>query len=47
VQYADDPVRAEMLNLNQTWTIRNALMYALTYKALAEVYNDIYHLRGR
>ncbi|MFZ0011431.1 MAG: hypothetical protein WAL97_05945 [Halobacteriota archaeon] len=39
VQYADDPVRAETLKVNQTWTIRNALVYTLTCKALAVVYN--------
>jgi hypothetical protein len=35
----DDPVRAETLKVNQTWTIRDALVYMLTDKALAVVYN--------
>ena len=39
VQYANDTVRAETLKVNQTWVIKNARVYTLTYKALAQDYN--------
>jgi hypothetical protein len=39
VQYADDTIRTETLKVNQTWTIKNARVYTLTYKALAGDYN--------
>lgn len=42
MQYADDPVRAETLKVNQTWTIRDALVYMLTDKALAVVHNRFF-----
>jgi len=39
VQYGHDTVRAEKLKVNQTWIIKNARVYTLTYKALARDYN--------
>jgi hypothetical protein len=39
VQYDDNTVREETLKVNQTWTLRNARVYTLTYKALAQDYN--------
>lgn len=39
VQYDDNTVREETLKVNQTWAIRNARVYTLTYKALAKDYN--------
>jgi hypothetical protein len=38
VQY-EDVTREETLKVNQTWTIRNARVFTLTYKALARDYN--------
>jgi hypothetical protein len=39
VQYDDNTVRDETLKVNQTWTLKNARVYTLTYKALARDYN--------
>jgi hypothetical protein len=39
VYYDDNTVREETLKVNQTWTIRNARVYTLTYKALTKDYN--------
>ena len=39
VYYDDNTVREETLKVNQTWTIRNARVYTLTYKALAKDYD--------
>jgi hypothetical protein len=39
VQYDDNTVQDETLKVNQTWTLRNARVYTLTYKALARDYN--------
>jgi hypothetical protein len=40
VQYDDNTVREETLKVNQTWIIRNARVFTLTYKALAKDYNQ-------
>jgi PsbP len=39
VHYADNTVREETLKVNQSWTLRNARIYTLTYKALAKDYD--------
>jgi hypothetical protein len=39
VQYDDVTIREETLKVNQTWTIRNARVFTLTFKALARDYN--------
>jgi hypothetical protein len=39
VQYDDNTVREETLKVNQTWALRNARVFTLTYKALAKDYN--------
>jgi hypothetical protein len=39
VYYDDNTVREETLKVNQTWTIKNARVYMLTYKALTKDYN--------
>jgi PsbP len=39
VKYDENTVREETLKVNQTWTLRNARVYTLTYKALARDYN--------
>jgi hypothetical protein len=39
VQYDDNTMREETLKVNQTWTLRNARVYTLTFKVLAQDYN--------
>jgi len=39
VQYDENTVREETLKVNQTWTVKNARVFTLTYKALAKDYN--------
>jgi hypothetical protein len=39
VQYDENTAREETVKVNQTWTLRNARVYTLTYKALAQDYN--------
>jgi hypothetical protein len=39
VEYDDNTVREETLKVNQTWTVKNARVFTLTYKALAKDYN--------
>jgi hypothetical protein len=39
VEYDDNTVREETLKVNQTWTVKNARVFTLTYKALAKDYS--------